>query len=171
MNNSPLKRLLKHWDDTVLNLFGLSSSASNIYHRDRKLNVWFLYHCCSGDILHCSKWWPIANKWQYCTKCSSFQRKNNLQTFNILHHSLGLCLCVSFSNANLLNPKVYRELPLICFDFSRCPTHCGVTDDLFTGGLCASPQDGLRSLYIDLHQLTLRNDPPAQTAWCQSHWV
>lgn len=80
---------------TVLNVFGLSSTASNIYQRDRKLNVWFLYTV--AVMIYCiavkDGQWPM---WHYCTKCSSIQRKNNLPTFDILlNQSLRLFLFVS----------------------------------------------------------------------------
>lgn len=174
--------------DLVWNLLGLSYSLSEMYHKEKRLIPFRRY---SANVLHCSEWWPVPIKWHPFE-----EKKNNLAIFNALHHSLSFSICLSLSLSLPLAASIRLSL-LVSWQIqtqgavTRLPyllkmtslqitdrlwflgvsseACVRVTDDMLTGGWCASSQAGLHALYIHLHHLTLRDDPSAQTARWQSH--
>ena len=155
----------------VSNLFGLSRSASNIYHRGERLKVWFLYTV--ADVIYCiaveDGRWP--KKWQYCMKCSSSHKTNKppnkyyslnqwvpawscvslqLQNWNPYASILYIILWRTISNHTLLHDLLYTHTLQTC----KCSWLVCVTPGWF---------------YIDLHHLTLWNDSLAEQVWWQSH--
>lgn len=162
----PSSHLLKHWGDSLKFIWSQFLCFRYLSQR-QKTKCLIPLHCCSVDILHCSKRWPIANKWQYCTKCSSLQRENNPPNIWCITHSitgsLPLCFCLIVSlQVETCSTQNLYTFDAVFSDFSHCLTHFRVTN-LWTGCSCSSLQGGLRTLYIDLHHLTLRNDP--MTTW------